>query len=65
MTQMTKNGVSTTAVSGSERYETFRAGRKCYCQYDYRYTDGELFSIVRPALAQCREARNQWLNTKR
>ena len=33
------------------------------CQYDYRHTNGELFSCVKPTLQLCREARNKWLLT--
>ena len=51
MTKMTKNGVSTTAALGQEHFENFtrKVGRqvKRYVQYDYRHTDGELFSCVR------------------
>ncbi len=64
MTRMTINGVSTTTERGSEQYENFRVGRKTYCQYDYRHTDGELFSVVRTTLEQCREARDKWLDNK-
>lgn len=50
MTKMTKNGVSTTAAPGQEQFENFtrKVGRqvKRYVQYDYRHTDGELFSCV-------------------
>ncbi len=46
-TKMTANGVSTTTTPGTEQYEVFynayRPRRKHY-QYDYRHTDGELFS---------------------
>jgi hypothetical protein len=31
-------------------------------QYDYRHTNGELFSTVATTLEQCREKRNKWLN---
>ena len=58
MTKMTKNGVSTTAALGQEQFENFtrKVGRqvKRYVQYDYRHTDGELFSCVRPTLDACR-----------
>lgn len=75
MTKMTKNGISTTSMNGQEQYETFtrsttpissRAGRqiKKYVQYDYRHTDGELFSYVRPTLDACRAARDAWLAGK-
>lgn len=68
MTKMTKNGVSTTAALGQEQFENFtrEVGRqvKRYVQYDYRHTDGELFSCVRPTLDACRAARDAWLGTK-
>ena len=33
-------------------------------QYDYRHTDGELFSCVKPTLDECRAARDKWLTAK-
>ncbi|CDN30640.1 hypothetical protein BN938_0535 [Mucinivorans hirudinis] len=42
-----------------------RLSRKSrYCQYDYRHTDGELFSTVAPTLEQCRAKRDEWLEKK-
>jgi hypothetical protein len=35
-----------------------------YYQYDYRHTDGELFSTLRPTLDGCREERDEWLQAK-
>lgn len=68
MTKMTKNGISTTSMNGQEQFEKFtrRVGRqiKKYVQYDYRHTDGELFSCVRPTLDACRAARDAWLAGK-
>lgn len=59
------NGCSTTDT-GSEHYETFRTkvnGRyQSFVQYDYRHTNGGLFSCVKPTLTQCREARDKHLN---
>lgn len=56
-TRMTANGVSTTTTLGAEQYEVFynacRPRRKHY-QYDYRHTDGELFSCVAGTLKECR-----------
>lgn len=44
--KMTVNGVSI-CPTGEENYERFEARRgKWFYQYDYRHTDGELFSIV-------------------
>lgn len=60
---MTVNGVSVCAV-GQENYERFEAKRgKWFYQYDYRHTDGALFSTVAPTLEQCREERDKWLKT--
>lgn len=68
MTKMTKNGISTTSMNGQEQFEKFtrKVGRqiKKYVQYDYRHTDGELFSCVRPTLDACRAARDAWLAGK-
>lgn len=65
---MTQNGISTCTALGSEKYEEYktRIGRKekKFVQYDYRHTDGELFSCVKPTLEECRTARNEWLNRK-
>lgn len=66
--KMTANGVSTTATPGTEQYEVFytdyRARRKKHYQYDYRHTDGELFSCVADTLKKCRQHRDEWLNKK-
>ena len=66
-TRMTANGVSTTTTPGTEQYEVFYIGfrprRKRY-QYDYRHTDGELFSCVAPTLTECRRKRDEWLYKK-
>lgn len=64
MATMTKNGVSTCNANGTEKYEKFsthsRKTPTAY-RYDYRTSDGELFSIVRPTLAECRAERDKWL----
>ena len=51
-TRMTINGVSTCTKAGTEKY-------------DYRHTDGELFSCVKPTLDECRATRDKWLTAKR
>lgn len=50
-------------ANGQEQHETFKSSvtRKKAVQYDYRHTDGELFSCVRPTLESCRAARDAWL----
>ena len=61
------NGCST-CQAGSEQYEEYtqKLGHKVYhlVQYDYRHTDGELFSTVAPSLEEARKRRNIWLETK-
>ena len=65
MTAMTVNGVSTTTAPGQEQYEYFLdAHKKRRCQYDYRDTDGELFSCVKLTLEDCRLARDIWLDKR-
>lgn len=65
-TRMTINGVST--CPAGEKYENFqlKIGRKVRTmyQYDYRHTDGELFSCVKPTLDGCRRLRDEWIKAK-
>lgn len=67
-TKLTANGVSTTTTPGTEQYKVFYTGyrsrRKKHYQYDYRLTDGELFSCVADTLSVCRQRRDEWLNKK-
>lgn len=53
-------------ANGQEQYETFKSNitRKTAVQYDYRHTDGELFSCVKPMLEACRKARDAWVKEK-
>jgi hypothetical protein len=66
--KITENGISTTTSNGQEQYEVFsrKVGgkQKKYCQYDYRHTNGVLFSCVKPTLDDCRTARDIWLGTQ-
>ena len=61
---MTINGVSTCTKAGTEKYEKFQTGigrrKRTLVQYDYRHTDGELFT-----LDECRATRDKWLTAKR
>jgi len=54
------NGCSTTKT-GIENYEILVTRNRTYYQYDYRHTNGELFSTVKPSLELCRAARDKWL----
>lgn len=60
---ITVNGVTTTKALGQEQYESFksRVNKKTYVQYDYRHTNGKLFSCVRPTLEACRTERDNWV----
>lgn len=64
MTAMTQNGISTTAA-GKEQYETFYSSWSRnpapLIQYDYRHTNGRLFSCVKRTLEDCRAARDEWM----
>ena len=65
---MTTCGVSTCQTAGTEKYECFQSGfgrrKRTLVQYDYRHTDGELFSCVKPTLDECRTERDKWMNKK-
>ena len=67
-TKMTINRVSTCQSAGTENYENFQTGigrrKRTLVQYDYRHTDGELVSCVKPTLDECRAARDKWLTAK-
>lgn len=49
-------------LPGQEQHEYYkcRVTNRRLCQYDYRDTDGKLFSCVLPTLADCRRSKNQW-----
>jgi hypothetical protein len=65
---ISRNGVSVCAA-GQENYTTFTAmGNRMkgtvFFQYDYRHTNGELFTCVKPSLEKCRGERDEWLRSK-
>lgn len=60
------NGCSV-CEQGQENYIAFIAGAfrgTEYYQYDYRHTDGKLFSTVAKSLEECRKRRDEWLTGK-
>ena len=67
---MTVNGVSTTTAPGQEQYAYFHAPRRPgkppvkRVQYDYRDTDGKLFSCCADTLEDARAKRDNWLARK-
>lgn len=61
-------GTSTCPI-GEENYERFqmpdgRGNLTWFYQYDYRHTNGALFSCVKPTLEKCREARDRAIRNK-
>ena len=67
MQSLNRNGVSITQTPGEEKFVKFRSGAfrgQTFYQYDYHHTDGELFSTVAKALAECRRRRNEWIEKK-
>ena len=49
---------------GKEQHEYFtdpKHNGKEMCQYDYRHTDGDLFSCIKINRNECHKARDQWL----
>ena len=68
METLNKNGVSITQTPGEEKYVKCCLGAfrgQIYYQYDYRHTDGELFSTVAKTLDECRKRRNEWLKKQK
>ena len=60
-----KKGCST-CPRGQEQYEEYTDYRgNQLVQYDYRDTDGELFSCVKQTLEECRKKRDRWLQEKK
>ena len=51
---------------GQEQFEKYqsRAINRQMVQYDYRHTDGQLFSCVAHTLLQARRKRDRWLEAK-
>lgn len=49
-----------------EQHEYYKDSitRKRRCQYDYRDSDGTLFSCTRPTLEECRRARDAWIEKR-
>jgi len=67
MKTLNENGVSTTQAPGQEQFMTFIAGAfrgTEYYQYDYRHTDGELFTTIAKTLEECRKQRDKWIAEK-
>ena len=56
MQSLNKNGVSITQTLGEEKFVKCRLSAfkgQTFYQYDYRHTDGELFSTVAKTLGIC------------
>lgn len=67
MQSLNKNGVSITQTPGEEKFVKCRLGafrEQIYFQYDYRHTDGELFSTLAKTLDECRRQRDKWIEKK-
>ncbi len=64
MESLNKNGVSITQTPGEEKYIECCLGAfrgQIYIQYDYRHTNGKLFSTVAKTLEICRQRWDEWL----
>lgn len=64
MESLNKNGASITQTPGEEKYIECCLGAfrgQIYIQYDYRHTNGKLFSTVAKTLEICRQKRDEWI----
>ncbi|QGY46377.1 DUF3873 domain-containing protein [Maribellus comscasis] len=64
----TDNSINNSGCSvceqGTENYTTLHPAHRpnqTFYQYDYRHSDGELFSTMAPTLEECRSRRDKWL----
>lgn len=67
MNSINVNGCSV-CPEGLENYATFNPVHRphsVYYQYDYRHTNGELFSCMETSLERCRTRRNEWLKKQK
>jgi hypothetical protein len=53
-------GCSTCQI-GQEQYESFISNGCQFIQYDYRHTNGKLFSTVATTLEKCRQRRDTFI----
>ena len=62
------NGCTMCNTPGQEVYESYRTKVKgkavTRVQYDYRHTNGVLFTCIGTSLDNCREQRDLWLKTQ-
>ena len=64
METLSKNGISTLNKEGEENYTTFYPSHRpmeLFYQYDYRHSNGKLFSCVARTLKQCRDKKDKWI----
>lgn len=67
MQSLNENGVSITRTPGEEKFVKCRLSafkRQTFYQYDYRHTNGELFSTIAKTLDECRRRRDEWIAKK-
>lgn len=52
--------------NGEEQFENYfsRISKRWFWQYDYRHTDGELFSCVANNQKEAREKRDKWISKR-
>lgn len=53
--------------AGQEQFEPYTSSfnRHKLVQYDYRHSDGTLFSCVKKTLTECRKAKDEWMKNKK
>lgn len=64
---LTNSNGSSVCAPGKENYTTFHPANcpnQTFYQYDYRHSDGELFSTIAPNLEECRSHRDKWLEKR-
>jgi len=52
--------------NGEEQFESYfsRISKRNFIQYDYRHSDGELFSCVANTVEEARNKRDKWIEKR-
>lgn len=52
--------------NGEEQFENYfsRISKRFFFQYDYRHTDGELFTCVANTVEEARKKRDEWVEKR-
>jgi hypothetical protein len=50
---------------GEEQFEVHVDGKREWCIYDFKDSDGTLFNCVKISYVKCKEAKEEWLKGRK